>query len=145
MFERVKFTRSHLVEMLKQPVNESARQYFDTINFDLLESFPAFTGMLKGKPAVCGGVIPYWKGRGYLWTVFDETSKGCFVPVFRGIKSLLRDLRPHYIRLEMAVPCDFEIGLRRAHMLGFITECERASRFLPDGSDCALLVMMGGV
>jgi len=144
MFEKVAFKRGHLSEMLNQKSNSDNVEFFKTVDFDVLEKLSSITGMINGKPVVCGGIVPYWNGRGYLWTVFDENSKEYFVPIFRGIKSFLNDVAPFYNRLEIAVPCNFEIGIRRAKMLGFITECERAIKFLPNGEDCSLMVYLGG-
>ena len=87
---------------------------------------------------VCGGVIKLWEGRGCVWTVFNEESKGCFVPVFRGIKEFLRLQRQVFRRLEIAVPTGFEMGHRRALLLGFKVECGFAESYLPSGEDCVL-------
>ncbi len=144
MFEVVLFKRGHIKEMLEQPMNGDAREFFSTVNYDLVEKLESFTGLLNGKPIICGGIMPYWRGRGSIWTVFDEAAKMNFTPVFRGMKNFIDKARPFYNRLELAVPCDFEIGIRRAKLLGFTVECERALRFLPDGKDCTLFVLFGG-
>ena len=96
MFERVAFKRNHVIDLLQQKINDDGREFFKNVNFDVIESLESFTGMLNGRPVVCGGVVPFWNGRGYLWTVFDEGSKNCFVPVFRGIKSFLKDAGKAY-------------------------------------------------
>lgn len=142
MFERVPFKREHLAHMFVQESNASARAFFENINYDVLEKMQSFTGMLNGYPAVCGGVAPCWQGRGSIWAVFDENTKRSFLPVFRGLKSFLNDALLVYNRLEMSVPCDLKNELRRAKLLGFSVECERAVHFLPDGKDCTLFVLL---
>lgn len=142
MFERVAFRRDHLSEMLKQEINHYARDFFTNVNFDKLETLDSFTGLLNGKPVVCGGVVPLWKDRGSIWTVFDESSKECFLPVYRGMKSFIKDAQVFYRRLELSVPCEIEIAVRRAKLLGFTVECERAPMFMPDGRDCTLMRLL---
>jgi hypothetical protein len=105
-----------------------------------LEKSNAVTGTVDGVPMVCGGVLPYWPGRGQVWCVFNEESKESFVPVLRGIKKFLDSV--DFRRIEICVPCDepiTETAARRAQLLGFEIECLRAKKYLPTGEDCVLM------
>lgn len=138
-WEWVKFEREHILPLLDQKINANIRESYRAQIAEQLESVPdSFTGILDGKVMICGGALKYWNGRAFIWTVFNEESKGCFLIVFRQIQNLFRDLLTRYHRLELAIPREFEIGRRRAKLLGFQLECECARKFLDDGTDCAL-------
>ncbi len=143
MYSVVPFKEEHLTEMLKQKINKAEREM--CIAKDLRErAHTSFTGMFKDKPMVCGGVVDYEDGIGYLWTVFDERSSKCFQSVFGSIKDFIKKVKPNYANLMLAIPCDFEQGKRRAELLGFRLLHERAVKFLSNGTDCSIYVMKGG-
>jgi|ERR1700677_4664655 len=139
MFKQVPYKSEHLKFLLEQKMNAHLRSSL----LPLLEAFEkseAVTGLSDGVPMVCGGVLPYWKGRGQVWCVFNEESKASFVPVLRGIKKFLDGV--DFNRIEICVPCDEEItetAARRAQLLGFEIECLRAKKYLPTGEDCVLM------
>lgn len=142
MFDLVAYKKEHALAFVDQEINASVREAYKGGTAEFLESQTSVTGLYKGEPMVSGGVIKLWEGRACVWTIFNERSKECFVPVFRGIKSFLKLQLNTYRRLEIAVPVDFEIGHRRAILLGFKLECPLAEKYLPDGTDCSLYAMV---
>jgi len=141
-FQLIQYKAEHVLPLVEQPMNSDIRDSYIGGLAQLLETHPSMTGIMNGRPMVCGGVIKMWEGRGCVWTVFNEESRTCFVPVFRGIRKFLAQQMEEYNRLEMAVPVSFEIGHRRAKMLGFKVECHLARKFLPSGEDCVLYSMV---
>lgn len=146
-FKLIPYKKEHILPLMSQRMNASIRDSYVGGLAEVLESYQgpsgsSTTGILHGKTMVCGGVIRIWEGRGCVWTVFNEESRDCFVPVFRGIRKFLAEQMKIYRRLEMAVPVSFEIGHRRAKLLGFKVECHLARKFLPDGEDCVLYALV---
>jgi hypothetical protein len=139
----VPYRQEHILPLLDQEIN---RQHKDAYMGGLalqLENFPGASVFGKADQAmVCGGVIPIWQGRGYVWTMFSENSKNCFVPVFRAMQKFLKLQMVLFPRLEMAVPLGFETGHRRAKLLGFEIETPLAKSYLPGGEDCTVYVML---
>lgn len=137
MHKIIPFKAEHLAPLLDQSINQDVKAVFLGGFADHLETIGgSATGLVDGKVAVCGGVWKYWENRGQIWTVFNQDYKDNFLPVFRILKEFLD--QSNYDRLEMSVPFGFEIGKRRAKLLGFTLECERARKYLPNGVDCAL-------
>lgn len=136
------FKKEHVIPLLAQEMNAYLRSDFEEGMAEDAEEHGSFTGFMNGKIVVCGGVYPYWSGRGGVWTMFSAECKENFVPVFRGIKVFLQEQLKTYRRIEATIPCDFTMGRRRALMLGFVLECERMKNFLPDGQDCALYALV---
>lgn len=143
MFELVPFQAAHVLPILAEENNAHWREKYETPGLTAwLESQCSFTGLLQGKPVVCGGITLYWPGRGHVWTIFSEISRNNFVPVFRGMRKFLREqLKTNFHRIEVSVPCDFQIGRRRAELLGFRLETGYAEGYLPNGGDAAVYVM----
>jgi len=141
-FQLIPYRAEHVFPLLEQGINADIKESYLGGLASLLEQQESVTGVVNGSPMVCGGVIKLWEGRGCVWTVFNEDAKECFVPVFRGIKSFLDQQLKLYNRLEISVPVDFELGHRRAKLLGFEVECALARKFLPSGSDCVLYSMI---
>lgn len=141
----VPYKKEHALQLAAQPMNAEARASYEGGLAELLEKHSSMTVMVNDMPMVCGGVIEMWKGRGYLWTMFNEQSKRCFVPTFRGIQKFLDIQLEKYPRLEVAIPVSFKLGQRRAELLGFKMECPLAKKFLPNGEDCVLYSMVRGV
>lgn len=140
MFKLIPFEHAHLRPLLEQTMNAHIKPWMQ--NLEALEKGWARTGMWRGEVVICGGVNAYWENRGQVWTVFSENTKGNFLPVFRIMKDFLR--QQPYKRLEMCVPSDFELGHRRARLLGFEVECPLARSFLPDGEDAVLYSIVKG-
>lgn len=143
-FQLAPYQKSHVLPMLEQGINANIRgQWVNGKLVDLMATLPSSTTVLvKERPMVCGGVIKLWENRGCLWTVFNEESKNCFLPTFRGIQSFLKVQQQTYRRLEMAVPVGFPVGHRRALALGFKVECGFAESYLPTGEDCVLYALI---
>ena len=139
MFEMVKLTAKHLEELIAEPKNMHLVSWLATGHADELAKADSVTGMVDGQIMFCGGALPYWTGRAFIWGVFSERSKHHGIPVFRGIKKWI-DERP-YRRLEVDVPLDVwftDVAKRRVRLLGFGLECERAKFYRSNGKDSAL-------
>ncbi len=145
MSEILKFKASHLDSIIDQPMNCGLKAWFLNGPAQHLEKTESVTIMVKNEVMGCGGITPYWEGRGQLWGMFNENSKTNFVPVFRLMKHWLNYQVEHkYRRLELSVTPELEIAHRRAKLLGFKLECARAKHYLPSGDDCALYSMVRG-
>lgn len=140
MFEYVPYKREHITMLLDQKMNEDTRQFFTPEALTALETQECGTAMVNGVPYWCGGIAKCWEGRGMIWSVFNEESKKNFLPLFRGLKKVLE--KSPYRRLEVAIPFHFQQGKRRAELLGFRLECDRAKKFLPNGEDCSLYALV---
>ncbi len=136
MFDIVPFKKEHLEPLMLQKINAYLPEWVRKGHAVEMEKSGAITILVKGEITVCGGITHVWEGRGQIWSIFSEMCKKNFVPTFRGIQHYL-DEAP-YSRIEMSVPCDFEIGHRRAKLLGFELECARARKYLANGADCSL-------
>lgn len=137
MFNLVPFKKEHLAPMLGQRINSFLINWMDSGHAQVMENCEgSFSGIVNGEVAIVGGTVIHWAGRGYLWAVFNQNFKQNFVPVFRGIKKYLDD-HP-CARLEMAVPIYCFEGHRRAELLGFKVECEKAEKYLSNGADATL-------
>lgn len=142
MSEIVKFEPHHLRLLINEPANEHMKAFFSDQLIADLEKTDAVTFYYNGSVQVCGGISHYWPGRGQVWSVFSETSKRNFLPTYRAVKRWLKDrLDNHYERIELSVNCKFLIGKRRAEMLGFELEIERAKKYL-NGEDCSVYSMV---
>lgn len=143
MFRLEPFKIEHFMELSKEPINQNLHHMIESGQvFGLLQT-EALTFFKGEQIMICGGITQYWPGRGHLWTVFSENAKDSFVPVFRVIDEWLKKLlSTKYHRIEVSVDWDFEIGKKRAEMLGFKLEIERAKKYLPSGEDCAIYAMV---
>lgn len=145
MSELVDFKAEHLVPLSSEPMNAFLKEWINGPLGKTLESTESKTFIYKDQVMVCGGITPYWSGRGQLWTVFSEQSKDNFVPVFRCIRRWLDSLLDgNYRRIELSVDIGFDIGKRRAEMLGFFMETELARQYLPDGKDVSIYSLVKG-
>jgi len=141
MFKIVQYKHEHVVPLLDQKINSGIKDYFlEGPGKDFETRGTAVTGMLNGEVMVCGAIEKIWDHRGIIWCVFNEKSKHNHISIFRAMKKFLKESA--YDRIEVSVACDFAHGRRRVEMLGFKLECERAAKYLPDGTDCAIYSMV---
>lgn len=141
----VSFKAEHLLALTKEPANKHLEEWFNNGLVYHLEKGESVTFIHNGRVHVCGGINPYWHGRGQLWTVFSENIKDDFVPTFRAIKRWLKhQIDNNYQRIELSIDADFPPGRRRADLLGFVMECELARKYLPNGKDCSLYSLVRG-
>ncbi len=140
MYEIVKFKEEHLKPLIGQASNKCIPEWFSSGLAKNLEKTESVTVVYKEQILMCGGINEYWTGRGQLWAVFNEdAARKNFVPAFRAIKHWITyQIQNKYRRIEMSVDYDFTIGHRRAKLLGFSLDCERARKYLPGGGDCTL-------
>jgi hypothetical protein len=139
MFKVVKFELEHVKEMLEEPMN-SGLSYFKDNDYHepkrLASLSFGLTGMIGNKPMVCAFLVPLWRGRGYAAFVFSEQVAKHSIRVYRGMKDTIPNLP--FDRLEFDCPADFELGQRRALMMGFKVMCPLAKKYLPDGRDAVI-------
>lgn len=137
MFDIIPYKHEHIVPLMDQKINAQEREFFlNGLGRDFEKRGTCFTGVINGKIAICGAIEEIWQNRGVVWCVFNEEFKGNFVPVFRLIQKFLQS--SNFRRIEVCVPFGFNIGRRRARMLGFQLEIECARKYLPNGEDCAV-------
>ncbi len=123
----------------------SAKELIESGMSDLVLAADSIAILWGERVMVCLGIGMIWPGRGHTWAAFDEssTAKNNFVPVFRAMKRWFEErLRSAYYRIEMSIDYGLEFSERRARMLGFKCEVERAKMFLPDGRDASIYVMV---
>lgn len=136
MFEFIPFKKEHIYPLLEQTINIGVKKELTETQILELENLESYTGVSDGEVVCCCGVMKCWEGRGFMWTIFSEACKKNFISVFRAAKKAFAE--SDYNRIEMAVPYEMTFAKRRAEMLGFKMECERARKFLPNGTDATI-------
>lgn len=144
MCKIVPFKMDHLKGLLSQPMNKHQENLFPDEFLQAMEHRGLYITITnQDKVMACGGISPYWSGRGEVWCVFSEESKERFVGTFRLIKSWLEEqLKVNYRRIEVSICPELDVARRRAEMLGFKLETERARKYLPNGEDCSIYSMV---
>lgn len=142
----IPFKKEHLRHLLSQEINKSDIDLFSEEFIDNLEQSGSYiTITYKDMVMACGGITPYWPGRGEIWTMFSEESAKYFVATFRLIKWWLhQQINTNYRRIELSIRPDYERPRKRAELLGFKLEIERARKYLPSGEDCSIYSMVRG-
>jgi hypothetical protein len=138
MYKLIPFKKDHVIPLSTESINAYLPNWYTSGQAEEMEQTHAFTAMKGEDVMMCGGITELWPGRGHLWCILSEKTKTDFVSAFRTINKFLKD-QP-YTRVEMSVPYSFSQGHRRAILLGFDVECERAKKYLPNGDDCTLYV-----
>lgn len=136
MFNRIPFKKEHAYPLLEQKINEAAKNTISDETLASLESQDTFTCKWNEEIMCCVGMSKLWHRRGFLWVLFSEHCKRNFVPLFRAAKKAIQD--SDYDRVEMSIPYEMTSAKKRAELLGFKMECERALKFFPNGSDASL-------
>lgn len=139
MYKRIPFKKEHALLLLDEKINEGAKRSTTLQAWEALEKLDSVTATWNDEVMCCVGVNTLWHKRGFFWSIFSEKIKYNFLPFFRQAKTTM--LESPYDRLEISIPYDMEnmeIPKRRALMLGFKLECERARKFFPNGTDAAL-------
>lgn len=95
------------------------------------------------KILMCAGAYEAWAGRFMMWSILDyEAAKGHWLAIHKAAHDLVRQVCEVARRLEANVACDHEAGHRWVRHLGFKLECERMAKFMPNGGDAALYVIV---
>lgn len=136
MYKLVPFKKEHVLPLSKETINSYLPNWYTSGQAEEMEQTHAFTAMKGDEIMGCGGITKLWTGRGHLWCILSEKTRKDFVGTFRLIQKFIKE-QP-FKRVEMSVPYGFSQGHRRAIMLGFKVECERAEKYLPNGDDCTL-------
>lgn len=143
MFELVKFKKEHFYPLRKQTESKNIALWLSNGRAKAMEREKCnFTGLWNGDVAVCGGVAHYWEHRGHAWMIPNESYRGNFLPIFRGIKRFL--VSQPYRRIEIAIPVGCNNWHKRALLWGFKLECALAQSYLPSGEDCSLYALVKG-
>jgi len=138
----VPFQARHMLRMSIQPRQRDALAFLTTQELQQLES--PHTGTLLddlGEPLVCCGVVPFWRGRAYVWAFLsDRVNARNFRAVHAWGKAFIAGLP--YRRIEIAVAVDFVAGHRWMAALGFVVEAPRMRAFDPAGRDHTLYALV---
>ena len=137
MIYAVQFCAEHIRALRAQPSQQWLAATASDRDLRLLENQYATTVMEDGRPIACGGVLPIWENRGYLWSVISDTVDARSFRAVHAITKRALDGMP-FRRLEAAVEVDFEPGHRWVRALGFELEAPLAKAFQVNGADCAL-------
>lgn len=131
------FRAEHLKKMGLTPGNEYLLP-FQVQDLRYLERSPYARTIFAddGTVLVCGGVTPYWEGRGEAWALVNRGRRKDFLGMHRMAKKFIRDCPIR--RVEASVECDSVNGHRWCKALGFTLEAKRLKAFLPGGKDGAL-------
>ena len=98
---------------------------------------PAFTGLVDGKVAGCGGVVVLWDGVGEAWSIFPDWAKKYkrYVLLYcrRFMEESAEDLKLWRVQATL------EEGLPESWLehLGFVKKCTMTG-YQPDGSDAGM-------
>ena len=136
-YELKKLKREHIVELLKDDINNDVRIWMKEDLIDKVMEFDFNMSLFyKDELMAVFGTQPCWLNRAYLWAIFSKRCKKNFLPVFRGMKRYL-EYQP-FKRAEVCVRSDFKLGRRRMELLGFKLECSSAESYMPNGDSAAL-------
>ena len=136
MFELVPFKREHLEPLMVQKINAFLPQWIRDGQADLMEKTYSQSIIVEGEVMGCGGIIEFWRGRGQLWALFNERSGIKMMSTFRAIQRFIETAT--FKRIEIAVPYELAVGHKRARLLGFKLECEKAECYLSNGGAASL-------
>lgn len=105
-----------------------------------MEGRAAHTWLADGAVIVCAGITELWEGRYVAWAFFGPCTRHYWRAIHRDLKEVFRD--PAAKRIEAYVDCGFEAAHRRVRNIGFKMEIERMRKFLPNGADASMYVMV---
>lgn len=106
-------------------------QYKETVT----RSAVGFTLEDDGLVIGCGGIIPFWQGRGEAWTLLSNAAGPRMLTVTRIVRRVLNGV--DFDRVQMTTDVGFPEAERWAQMLGFEYEGTMRSYF-PDGRSAKL-------
>lgn len=101
----------------------------------------SISGTVDGKVVACAGATEVWSGRFLMWAYIDRSTRH-WKSVHRAAKNFVGVVSSEARRLEANVPCDFEPGRRWVEHLGFRLEIDRMPKYLPNGRDAAMYVIV---
>lgn len=143
MFEIRPFKKEDVLPLLEQPINHGVREFFLSGAADQMEAVGGMISIfVDGECTACGGIAQYWEGRGQMWGVFSEKTKGNFLPTFRAIKEFIKVSQAKYRRIEMSVDQGVILSHKRARLLGFTLEAKLMRKYLPSGGNCSLYALV---
>jgi hypothetical protein len=99
----------------------------------------ATTLLYEGEVVCCYGVVFHHANRAEAWCVVHKgLPRAATIGIIRHIRKAISVLACP--RLEATVMCKFKEGHRFVRGLGFVLECERMRKYLPNGEDASLYV-----
>jgi hypothetical protein len=113
------FLSQDLMRIALQPHQRGIRVECATEAYaaELAKSGPVFTAESQGEIVAVAGLIEQWPGCMRAYAFLGEHAGRNMVTLTRGIQKYFRE---HPVRrIEAAVECSFEAGVRWARMLGF--------------------------
>lgn len=130
----VPFEAEHFALMRVQGEQDWLSRVATVEDMRVLEGPYSSTLMVGARPMACAGVVPYWKGRGYLWSFLSaEVDRWTFPALHAEAKRFLAGLP--FTRLEASVDVGFANGHRWLKALGFEVETPLQRKFLETGAD----------
>lgn len=108
-----------------QDINSSLIGQTKDLSFiDSLEVDDCFTGVINGRPVVCGGVIKLWDGCFEGWVIASTSIQIYSFDICKTIRRYTDNLfvKNNMHRLQTAVIKDFDQGYRFAQFLGMKQE-----------------------
>ena len=108
-----------------QDINSSLIGQTKDLSFiDNLEIDDCFTGVINGRPVVCGGVIKLWEGCFEGWVIASRSIQIYSFDICKTIRRYTDNLffKNNMHRLQTAVIKDFSEGYRFAQFLGMQQE-----------------------
>lgn len=141
MIYPVPFEAEHFAQMQVQNEQAWLPRHATVESMKLLEGQYSETLMQDGRPLICAGAIPFWKGRAMVWSFLSsEVDRRVFPKVHAEAKRFIAGLP--FGRLEAAVVVGFENGHRWVRALGFEVEAPLMRKFQEDGQDCVGYVLI---
>jgi len=118
--EVIPFKAEHLEGFKLQPMQSVSQQYCNKEFGQALEQLNSWSGIVNNKIVACAGVVEQWKGRGIAWAFLSIEAGAHMNKIHRAVKRYL-DMADQQ-RIEAAVDCNFNAGIRWIEMLGFKLE-----------------------
>jgi hypothetical protein len=133
----IPFSRWHLRWLKLQPAQEHLQPHMTDPEYgQTLEDASIIGITVLGKTGViaCGGIVPVWQDRGYLWGLLGKSNPREFMGVHRAARHLVENCALR--RLESYVEDGHEEGMRWLDLLGFECETIEPMREFANGRDC---------
>src|SRR6266850_6360934 len=113
-----KFLPEHYLKIREQRSQLHLGPFMTEAHLQAMAASPwSFTGVWHDRIVACGGVIPYWEGRGEAWASIDREVKEAFIGIHRAALKMLEECTVR--RIEASVDRGFKEGHRWVGLLGF--------------------------
>jgi RimJ/RimL family protein N-acetyltransferase len=144
MIEFVPYAAAHLPALRLQRAQAEAGTLLATPGYAAsLANAYAWTGLIGGRVAGVGGVLPQWRGRAVAWALIAEilTARE-FLRAHHKVAAVLATARRDgWRRIETTVDAGFDAGHRWVRALGFVPEGLMRG-YSPEGRDHVLYAQL---